>query len=225
VSKIELQHTAFTEAHLNGARMHGWRVASNIAVEVERLLAAGERFVYAYYDGIDKVAHERGFGPYYDAELHMVDRLVGDVLGVLPAGAVLCVTADHGQVHIGDRVHPPASSVLGLLKGQSGEGRFRWLHSRPGAAEELLAAATAEHAAEAWVVSRQQVLDECWFGPYVSSVVAKRLGDVALVARAPVSFEDPADTGPFELICRHGSLTAEEMYVPLLAGSAESGGR
>ena len=29
--------------------------------------------------------------------------------------------------------------------------------------------------------------------------------------------EDPADGGAFELVCRHGSLTADEMLVPLLA--------
>jgi hypothetical protein len=40
---------------------------------------------------------------------------------------------------------------------------------------------------------------------------------VALVPHAPVSFEDPADGGAFELVCRHGSLTADEMLVPLLA--------
>jgi hypothetical protein len=42
---------------------------SAIAVEVGRQLAAGERFVYAYYGGVDKTAHERGFGEFYDAEL------------------------------------------------------------------------------------------------------------------------------------------------------------
>ncbi len=35
---------------------------------------------------------------------------------------------------------------------------------------------------------------------------------------APISFFDPADSGPFELICRHGSLTPAEVLVPLLAG-------
>jgi hypothetical protein len=92
------------------------------------------------------------------------------------------------------------------------------LHARAGAAAALLEAASAHHDV-AWVVSRQQVLDEGWFGPYMSSVVTKRLGDVALVAREPVSFDDPADSGPFSLVCRHGSLTADEMYVPFIAGS------
>jgi hypothetical protein len=37
------------------------------------------------------------------------------------------------------------------------------------------------------------------------------------VARAPVSFDDPADSGPFQLVCRHGSLTPDEMLVPFVA--------
>jgi len=219
VSKYDLQHSAFTEAHLRGGRMHGWRVPSNLAVEVGALIAAGERFVYAYYDGIDRVAHEHGFGAHYDAELKFVDRLVGDVLDAVGPGVAVCITADHGQVHVGSRVQRPADEVLALVKSQSGEGRFRWLHARPGASAALLDAASSAHSDVAWVASKERVMDEGWFGPYLSSVVAKRLGDVALAAREPISFEDPADTGPFELVCRHGSLTAAEIYVPLLAGS------
>ena len=46
---------------------------------------------------------------------------------------------------------------------------------------------------------------------------AGRLGDVAVWSPGtPVSFDDPADTGPFALVCRHGSLTSAEMLVPLL---------
>jgi hypothetical protein len=43
------------------------------------------------------------------------------------------------------------------------------------------------------------------------------MGDIALVAHANVSFEEPLDGGAFDLVCRHGSLTADEMLVPLLA--------
>jgi hypothetical protein len=35
-----------------------------------------------------------------------------------------------------------------------------------------------------------------------------------------VSFEEPLDSGAFPLVCRHGSLTADEMLVPLLAKRA-----
>ncbi|MET0577825.1 MAG: alkaline phosphatase family protein, partial [Ilumatobacteraceae bacterium] len=93
ISPTDLQSSAFTEAHLRGSRPVGYRATSAIAVDAGRLLRAGERFVYAYYGGVDKTAHERGFGDFYDAELRAADRLVGDLLEQLPPGAVLLVTA------------------------------------------------------------------------------------------------------------------------------------
>ena len=47
----------------------GYRMASTLVTEVAGAWPAGEPFVYAYYDGIDKVAHEYGLGDHYDAEL------------------------------------------------------------------------------------------------------------------------------------------------------------
>ncbi len=217
VSPAELEGSAFTEAHLRGGQPKGWRAASSIAVETGELLRSGERFVYAYYGGIDKIAHERGFGRYYEAELRAADRLVGDIAEELPAGAVLLVTADHGQVEVGDNIVHPSDELLATTAFQSGEGRFRWLHARRGAHGDLLATATAEVGEVAWVVTREQTLDEGWFGPTVSPPIAARLGDVALVPFAPISFHDPADSGPFELMSRHGSLTSAEVNVPLLA--------
>ena len=58
VAKTEFASSGFTQAHLAGVRHVGWRLPSNLAVEVRRLLASGEPFVYAYYDGIDNIAHE-----------------------------------------------------------------------------------------------------------------------------------------------------------------------
>jgi hypothetical protein len=218
VSPIELTGSAFSEAHLRGSVPIGWRAASSMPVDVRRLLRAGERFVYAYYGSIDKIAHERGFGDYYEAELRVADRLVADMLDALPDRAALLVTADHGQVEVGERVVKPSASLLSLCGMQSGEGRFRWLHARRGAADELLAAASSEFAGSGWVLSREQSIADGWFGPTVPPSVAQRLGDVAVVAYEPVSYFDPGDTGPFELVCRHGSVTPAEVYVPLLAG-------
>ena len=70
-----------------GARFCGYRVTSTLVHHVAELARRGEPFIYAYYEGIDKVAHEYGLGPVYDAELQAADRLVGDLLSALPAGA------------------------------------------------------------------------------------------------------------------------------------------
>lgn len=216
LSKAELEGSGFTEAHLAGVKHKGWRSPSSIAVTIAEELARGETLVYAYYDGIDKIAHERGFGAYYEAELTHADRLVADIVAHLPSDTVLVVTADHGQVHVGDNTIIPDPSVTMHVGHQSGEGRFRWLHAKPGRQGALFDVAR-QYEDVAWVVTREKVLDEQWFGPRVSDTVARRMGDVALVAHAAVSFDEPLDGGAFDLVCRHGSLTADEMLVPLLA--------
>jgi hypothetical protein len=217
VTRAEFAGTGFTAAHLGDVRLHGWRVPSTIVTEVRRLMRDGEPFVYVYYDGIDKVAHEYGLAEHYEAELVAADRLVADLLAVLPAGATLVVTSDHGQVQVGDAIVPIHDDVMAHVELLSGEGRFRWLHARTGEAEELAAAARASHGGRAWVRTREEVIAEEWFGPKVSEAAAARFGDVVLAAIDPVAFEDPADTGPYRLQSRHGSLTAAEMRIPLLA--------
>lgn len=216
LSKAELQGTGFTSAHLDGVDPHGWFTPSGIAVSAGTLVREGAPFVYAYYDGIDKVAHAHGLGERYRAEQTWADRLVADILAALPSGATLVVTADHGQVHVGDALCDFPAEVLADTAVMSGEGRFRWLHARRGRAGALLEACREAVGSLAWVASAEQVIEERWFGPAPSAVVRRRYGDVAVAAREAVSFVDPAEAGGFDLVCRHGSLTREEMLVPLL---------
>jgi predicted AlkP superfamily pyrophosphatase or phosphodiesterase len=220
VTRAEFAATGFTAVHLSDVRMAGWRVTSTLVTEVRDALRRGEPFVYAYYDGIDKVAHEYGLDDHYGAELVATDRLVADLLAVLTPGVTLVVTSDHGQLQVGEAIVPIADEVMAHVELLSGEGRFRWLHALPGAAEDLLAAAREHHGDRAWVRTRAEVIDEGWFGPSVSEAAAARFGDVVLAAIDPVAFEDPADTGPYRLQARHGSLTSAEMRIPLLAHRA-----
>ena len=219
VTRSEFASTGFTAAHLSGARLVGWSVPSTLVIAVRDLLAAGEPFVYVYYDGLDKVAHEYGLGEHYQMELRSVDRLIGDLVQVLPPGAVLAATSDHGQVEVGPAVRLPTGDLFDMAEMFSGEGRFRWIHARPGALHDAVAAAEDAHGHEAWVRTREQMVDEGWFGGGLDAEVAAHLGDVALVAHAPVAFLDPADTGETRLMARHGSLTAAEVEVPFLAWS------
>ena len=221
VSRAELEGSAFTEAHLRGSRPCGWRAASSIVAQCANLISSGEKFVYAYYDGIDYIAHERGFGAYYNSEIAATDWLVGSLLNTLPSGTTLAITADHGQVQVDDNVVHLSDDIKASLHHQSGEGRFRWLHAKRGQESDLLQIATDSYSDIAWVASRDQVIEEAWLGPArggrIADQVKRRLGDVALVPFTATTFDDPLDSGPFSLVCRHGSLTADEMFVPFLA--------
>ncbi|MDA8391933.1 MAG: alkaline phosphatase family protein [Actinomycetota bacterium] len=216
VTKAEFASTGFTSAHLQGSHLRGWRVPSTLLVEVGRAVARGEQFVYAYYDGVDKVAHEFGLGEHYEAELSFADRLVERLAAGLPPGAALVVTADHGQVEVGPAVLEVDRDVLdGDVVLASGEGRFRWFHTRSGREGHLAGRLAEAYGHLAWVRTRDEMEAEGWFGGPLVGEVATRVGQVALVAHQPVAFSDPADTGEMSLVCRHGSLTSDEVLVPL----------
>ncbi len=217
VTRAEFAATGFTSVHLRGARFCGWHSPSSIGVHCRQLLSEGERFVYAYYGNADIVFHMHGLSDdFLIGELAFVDGLVSGLLDAIPSSSALVLSADHGHVEFERWIE--ITPLESLVAAQSGEARFRYLHARRGAESELLAAATELYSSQAWVFSRESLVDEGWLGPRgVSPDVRKRIGDVILAAREPVGFVDPANAGEQRLLSGHGSLTPAEMLVPLLA--------
>jgi hypothetical protein len=219
VTKSEFSTTGFTEAHLRGVRFVGWRSVSTLVEHARRLVDGGERFVYAYYPGVDSVAHEFGLhDEFFRNELVFTDDLVGRLLDTLPTSVALVVTSDHGQVHFGREGQVGLHAVAPLVDDYAGDGRFRYLYARRGAVNELCAEARREYGDRAWVWSREQLLDEGWLGPGpVTGGVRRRIGDVVLAARADIAFVDPTLPGEAELLAGHGSVMPDEMLVPFVA--------
>ncbi len=208
--------SAFTEAYLGDAPYRGIEHPSSLVAGVREQLDDGASHVYAYYDGLDHVAHIHGFtGTYFDLELRFCDWLVSELIRALPPQTALVVTADHGQIHAPEIVAVD-DELLALTAYRSGEARFRWLHARAGATEELAAAAREHYGDRAWIRTQDQVVDDGWFGPTVSHDARSRLGDVALIPHEPFGFDDPGEAHVDRLVGRHGSLTEAEMLVPVL---------
>ena len=130
---------------------------------------------------------------------------------------MLVVTADHGQVEVGTRVEVLGPELMDDVVFLSGEGRFRWLHVRPGATDDVAAAASEAFGHLAWVRTRQAVIDEGWLGGEPVPEVADRLGDVALLPPRADRLPGPGRHRRAAPVARHGSLTTAEMHVPLLA--------
>ena len=220
VTRNEFRTSGFSAAHLRDAPFFGWSTPAMLVERCRALAREGHPLIYAYYPGVDTVAHEFGLAPpHLAAELSFVDEMVGRLRDALPAEAALLVTADHGEMEIADR-WMSLTAVQELVVGCSGEGRFRWLNARRGGADELAAAARDAYGADAWVMTRDEVVDGGWLGPGPVPVAnLRRLGDVALAARTAVGFIDPALPREGQLVGAHGSLTSAEMLVPLVAAS------
>jgi Type I phosphodiesterase / nucleotide pyrophosphatase len=219
VTKSEFRESGFTDAQLRGARFIGWHAVSTLVEHCRLLVQTGERFVYAYYPNVDTVAHEFGLlDSFYIAELRAVDRLVGDLLDALPPTSALLVVSDHGQVHVDRGGWVELADLSSMIEMCAGDARFRYVYAKPGAASDVLDAAREAFGHQAWVLSREELFDEGWIGPAPRGPIGSRVGDAVLAAREPVAFVDPAMPMEKQLIGMHGSLTPDEMYVPLLAG-------
>jgi len=218
VVRAEFKRSGFTESHMRGVRFVGWRTTATLVAHVTHLIDAGEPFVYAYYDGVDKVAHEYGITDgFFPAEQLSADRLVGDLLDALPGDAVLVITADHGQVQFERWV--TMEPVAAHVRAYAGDARLRYVYARAGREGDLLKAATDAFGEVAWVFGRDQLIDEGWLGPEPPpGDVITRIGDVTLAAKGTVAFADPTHPHETRLKAGHGSLSPDEMLVPLLAG-------
>jgi hypothetical protein len=216
VGKSDYATSPFTRAHLRGA---SYVSADDAASWIDGCVssAADHRLVVAYRDGIDKLAHAEGLGSAFDEAVGDADRLVANLRDALPEDVAVVVTADHGQVDVGATAVSPSRSTLALVEKMSGEGRFRWLHAHPGSAAELRERVVAELEGSCWVRSRREVCDAGWLGE-VDDDHVERLGDVAVVPFVDAYVPDPTEPREAGMKGRHGSLTAAEMFVPLVAG-------
>jgi predicted AlkP superfamily pyrophosphatase or phosphodiesterase len=223
ITKSEFRTTGFTQAHLRGGRFLGWHTTAALVELCAAEVEARERLVYAYYPGVDSIAHEFGLhARVYRRELAAADAIVRDLLDVLPPHAALLVTADHGQVHLDPSSWITVRELQPMTAAMAGDGRFRYLYARKGAQRDLLAAARELVGSSAWVWSRAELLEEGLLGTGATGSIPGRLGDVILAARDPIAFVDPALPNEANLRSGHGSLTPDEMLVPLVASAGRA---
>jgi hypothetical protein len=212
-----LTRAVYRGAQYTGAVSHG-----DLCALVLRSLAAAPRaLVYGYIPELDLTGHVRGVdSPSWRAQLAFVDRVVEELVADLPDDAALLVTADHGMVDVPDTTRFDLEDEPDLADGVrivAGEPRARYVHAEPGAAADVLHRWREVLGERAWVGSREDAVASGVFGP-VDDAVAERIGDVVALARGTWALTTPRlEPGPSRLAAYHGSLTATELAIPLLA--------
>jgi len=226
VSAIRVAAGAFRDSGLSVAAMRGadYRAAGTLGALVARTMSAlaeGRRaLVMAYTGDLDATGHAWGCtSPAWRFQLGYVDRLVEQLVAVLPAGTALYVTADHGMVDVPASERIDADTVPELRDGVAllaGEGRARHVYAVPGAAADALACWQATLGDNAWVVSRAEAVEAGWFGS-VAPLAEARIGDVIAAMRGRSAVvATQAEPRESALVGMHGSLTPAEQRVPLL---------
>jgi hypothetical protein len=92
------------------------------------------------------------------------------------------------------------------------------VHTRAGAADDVLAAWRSELGDRMWVGSRADVVAAGLFGPQVSPAALRRIGDVVAIAQGDVAIvQRKKEPTLSSLPGQHGALTDDELLVPLLS--------
>jgi Type I phosphodiesterase / nucleotide pyrophosphatase len=221
VGQSAFAQTGLFLATMRGADYVSANTLGALAAQAAATLRRSDRALVVVYHGeLDATGHT--FGCSSDAwryHLGHVDKLAEQLAGALPPGTVLHVTADHGMTDVAAQDRIDIDAVPSLRAGVSllgGEPRARHVYTEPGAAADVLAAWREVLGYRAWVVTREEAIDDGWFGP-VRAGLAARIGDVVAAPAGPWAIvATKAEPRESALIGMHGSLTSADQLVPLL---------
>jgi hypothetical protein len=185
--------------------------------------ATGPTYAYLYWDELDAVGHLKGpSSPEFDgAAVRALDALDA-ALRALPAGTVVLLAADHGQVDVDpaaaifvNEAWPELPALLahgrsGRVLAPAGSARDLFLHCRPEALDEVvdgLARLVGERAAVHRVAD---LVADGWFGA-VGERLRARLADVCVLP-APGETVWWREPHRFDMRFRghHGGLSEDE---------------
>lgn len=224
VWKHEFRGSGLTRAVLRGGDYRGPLAIGDLLAEVlTAVRRPGRQLCYGYHSDLDLLGHAYGPGSLaWRLQLAQVDRIVATIAEQLPPDTLLLVTGDHGMVHMGRAVDADADEDLqaGVLE-IGGDPRARHVYCEPGAAYDVRAAWKSVLGEDAWVLSREQAIEEGWFGP-VAAHLADRIGDVVVAMRGTAAvIRTRGEPVLSRLPGQHGSLTAAEQLVPLKLARGE----
>lgn len=228
-----------------GAYVAGESLEDRVDGAVRALRRGGPALVYLYWGDVDKTGHHHGWQSWqWGDELEAFDREVARLVRSVPAGTLVLVTADHGQVEVDRAARLDVAATPALAEGVAlvgGEPRALHLYvdgpdGVDGAHDGVAGDERADRAAavaERWrdvlgdgavVALRDEATAAGWLGP-VTDHVLPWVGDVLVAPRERLTVVDSRTQTPasLELAGVHGSFTPHEMTVPLVAALAGKG--
>jgi hypothetical protein len=220
------RNEAMTRMHAAEATYVGYLLPSTMGVRVRQLLDGRPEddsplYIYAYWAGIDTVAHWYGpRGPEHAAEAALLDRDLERALGDRgPGDTLVILTADHGHASIDPArlIDLEADTELrALLRNPiAGEPRLVFLHTDR--VSEVKAYLEHAYPGTFLLIDRDEAIEAGLFGRGDPTLARARIGEVmALIGDDRAASVVRVDGQVVRHRGAHGGMTADEMRIPVL---------
>jgi hypothetical protein len=194
IESAVIQPAAFSPSTFDGIATAGARLrpydgfAHGVEMLCEELARPGRGYAYLYWDRIDALGHMEGpDSPAFEGASRHALRTLNAALRNIP-GALVLITADHGQVAVSpdrvdylDDVWPPLCDLLAQLP--AGSSRDCFLHVVPGAAARVVSALQERLSDRGEALLVSDMIEAGAFGAAGPRLRA-RLGDVCVLPAA-----------------------------------------
>lgn len=177
--------------------------------------------VYVYYGMLDGLGHKKGPDSFsYNTESEYLLKEIKYIVEKYKTNdTVVFITADHGMVqtpreknaYLGDDIR----KFLRLPP--TGEMRMMYLYTKEGKRQELVEFFEEKYKGRFEIVPSRHALSEGFFGiGRVHPEALNRIGDYVLICKENYAFTYLYTGGEDKLEGMHGSLTEDELFVPLI---------
>lgn len=216
-----------SEALGKGAKRKPYSDIKEFIRRIENALVFNDerKFIFAYWDLFDTLCHEKGIkSPEALDHLTILDQEISIFASSLKnKNTSLLITADHGiidsseenTIYLSD--HPNLKETLTLPV--SGDSRVAYCYVRDGMTSEFEKYYNDNLHKYCNLHRSRDLVKEGYFGMFEPNARLKqRIGDYTLIMKDNYAIRDPISGEKLkgDLKGVHGSLTSEEMFVPLI---------
>jgi predicted AlkP superfamily pyrophosphatase or phosphodiesterase len=186
----------------------------------EKLLDANkECLIYLYVPELDQKAHAHGFrSAQWVEKLEDLDSALKRFLQSAPKMTGVLLTADHGLIDVAVENHIYLDELdIDGLQGVGGDPRVLYLYLDPAKVQSQRAKVQSFCGKRVYVAERGELIEAGWFGD-AEAFSIERMPELFLISVGETALYHRGFAKPksLQMIGQHGSVSSEELNVPLL---------
>ncbi|WP_296646235.1 alkaline phosphatase family protein [Rhodoluna sp.] len=221
VGPAEYENSGYSNATM---RLTTYLAAKTLDDRVRSTLAVLDKnpkaLVYLYVPELDQTAHAFGSQSFKWLEkLEELDGAIQELQHRLPKKAGMLLTADHGIVDVDPNQHIFLDEAPGLenLVAVGGDPRCQFLYFQEAISEKQISELKSWLTDRCLVATKEEISNAGWYGT-LTHEASGRLPDLFIIAisRVALYHRDFARKKSMQMIGQHGSISPEELSVPLL---------